>query len=192
MHATPTFSARESELRVKAFQERMTAMCPETGGTLIFSRLNIFYFTGSWINGVLWIPAQGAPVLLCRKGMDRARLESPLKNTASFVSFKELPGLVADFGDRLQGDIGAEMSGLPWSLANLLQSRLNEIRFTSADAALARTRAVKTEFELELMREAGRRHHQAKYRPHASGRGRASMKSPSVYGTCSLPWGIRA
>lgn len=136
----------------------LAAIAPTAGGLLVFSRLAIYYLTGSWANGVLWLPAEGAPVLLCRKGRERAVLESPLPTILSFRSFGDLAPLCEQAGSPLAPVCAAEQSGLAWNLAALLTARLPGVSFVPGDAALAMAQADKSEWELAKMRLCGARH----------------------------------
>ncbi|WP_291323786.1 Xaa-Pro peptidase family protein [Desulfonatronospira sp.] len=153
----------EMQSRVKAFKNNIIAGGLDCGAVMIFSRLNIYYFTGSFGNGLLWIPMQGEPVFLCRKGLQRFSLESPLERVVAFRSFGQLPDLLSDFGLSVPDRVGAEKMGLPWALAESLQKRLSGPLFASVDQALALTRMVKTPWEAEKMLLCGQRHHQALY-----------------------------
>ncbi|KHK04234.1 M24 family metallopeptidase [Desulfovibrio sp. TomC] len=150
----------ESEMRSR--QESVRALlaktAPEAGGLLVFSRLALYYLTGSWANGILWLPLTGEPVLLCRKGRERAALESPLPTIVGFRSFSDIVPLCREAGSALTPTCAAEQAGLPWNLASLLTSRLPDTVFTSGDAALAMAQAYKSEWELAKMRLCGARH----------------------------------
>ncbi len=134
---------------------------PKAKGLLIFSRLNIYYLTGTFSGSALWLPLEHEPVLLVRRALERAKAESPLQNIASFRSYKELPNIVADFSSPLCENIAAEMGALPWDLAEKLQKTLASHIFVPADPILQRVRARKSPWELTKMRLAGQRHHQA-------------------------------
>ena len=51
------------------------------------------------------------------------------------------------------------MAGLTWQLGNLLSSKLNNHTIVSGDQAVALAKMVKSEFELEIMRRCGEKHH---------------------------------
>ncbi|MHC1710642.1 MAG: M24 family metallopeptidase [Solidesulfovibrio sp.] len=92
----------------------------------------------------------GAPVLLCRKGRQRADLESPLADHRAVSLLWRHPPLCANRpAARLLRVCAAEQAGLPWNLANLLTARLPGISFVSGDAALAMAQAKKSEWELD-------------------------------------------
>jgi Xaa-Pro aminopeptidase len=152
----------EHEMRARqaAVRRLLAATAPEAGGLLVFSRLAIYYLTGSWANGLLWLPLAGEAVLLCRKGRERAVLESPLPQEAilGFRSFGDIAPLCDKAGSPLSPVCAAEQAGLPWNLAQLLTSRLPGTTFVSGDAALAMGQASKSEWELAKMRLCGARH----------------------------------
>ncbi len=131
------------------------------GGVLIFSRINIYYFTGTMGQGCLWIPLEGEPVMGLRKGLERARLESPLKNMVSYKSFKELPTLFAGQGVPLPKSIAVEKNWLTWSLSESLLTALQGMELSAADRILDNCRSVKTEWELTKLRICGQRFYEA-------------------------------
>jgi len=132
---------------------------PEAGGLMLFSRLTIYYLTGTLANGVLWLPMEGEPFLLVRKGLERCRLESPKTRTSPFRSYSDIAGLCEKAGSPLSPVIAAEMSALPWSLGLTLQARLPGVRFVSGEQIALKARTVKSAWELAKMRVCGERHH---------------------------------
>ncbi|TFH43626.1 MAG: aminopeptidase P family protein, partial [ANME-2 cluster archaeon] len=60
--------AQELSLRRERCKNLLHQYIPHVQGLLVFSRLNIYYFTGSFANGVFWLPLSGEPVLFCRRG----------------------------------------------------------------------------------------------------------------------------
>lgn len=131
---------------------------PDAAGLMAFSKVNIYYLSGTLVSGVFWLPREGEPVLLVRRGLERARLESSLENLGAFRSFGDVPGLLADFGNPLGGQAACEMDGLPWSLGARLARYFKGVELVPGDAVLLGSRAVKTEWELDKMRRAGELH----------------------------------
>lgn len=144
--------------RWKRCRELLGQLVPEAGGLLVFSRLNIYYLSGSFANGMLWLPREGQPVLLCRRGLERARLESPLTAIRPFRSYAEVPEILQEADSPLSPEIAAEMNGLSWALSRSLIKHLAEYPFAAGDRVLVLARAVKSEHELAILREAGARH----------------------------------
>ncbi|MCI5209515.1 MAG: aminopeptidase P family protein [Candidatus Electrothrix sp. ATG2] len=152
---TPT---EEIHSRWKRYRELINLYTPEAEGAFIFSRLNIFYFTGSFANGVFWLPVQGEPILFCRRGAERAERETPLNNIVPFGSYRDIEQAFHNLRGNLPTQVATEMNGLPWSLANSLIKYLPKVKFLPADKLIALTRSKKTGWELQLLREAGKRH----------------------------------
>lgn len=124
----------------------------------VFSRLNIYYFSGSFANGVFWLPLEGDPVLFCRRGIERARMESPLSQIHTFNSYRDIETIMNGLGANLPEQIAAEMNGLPWTLAKSLTKHLPGQAFLPGDRILGMCRARKSEWEIAILREAGSRH----------------------------------
>ncbi|HDQ40436.1 MAG TPA: aminopeptidase P family protein [Desulfonatronum sp.] len=148
----------ELELRWERCRSLLRVLAPEAGGLLVFSRLNSYYLSGTWPNGLFWLPLAGEPVLFSRRGLERARLESSCKTILAYRSFRDLSGLAREAGVPLSSTIAAEMSGLSWSLSQGLTRNLDGHAFISGDMVLHRTRCVKTPWELAKLRLAGQRH----------------------------------
>ncbi len=153
----------EMQSRLDRFRSNIRESGIDCGAVMIFSRLNIYYFTGSWGNGTLWIPIDGQPVFLCRKGEDRFDLESPLEQVAGFRSYKDLPGILSEFGLKIPDRIGVEKAGINWALSDSLQKRVQVVEFTGVDQAIAKTRMVKSPWEADKMIVCGQRHNEALY-----------------------------
>ena len=131
---------------------------PQAQGILIFSRLNIYYFTGSFANGVFWLPLHGEPVLFCRRGVERSKIESPLNHICSFTSYGDIESILDGLGFSLPEQVAAEMNGLSWALSNSLTKHLSSHQFIPADKIIGMSRAKKSDWELTILREAGSKH----------------------------------
>ncbi|GAB6060541.1 M24 family metallopeptidase [Desulfonatronum parangueonense] len=156
--ALECIAKEELSLRWERCRGLMRTALPSAGGLLVFSRMNVYYFTGTWANGVFWLPLEGPPVLLIRKGIERVRLESSVEQVFSYRSFRELPGLINDAGSELSAVAAVEMSGLSWALGQGLARHLEPHELVAGDTIIHKTRAVKTPWELAKMRLIGARH----------------------------------
>jgi Xaa-Pro aminopeptidase len=148
----------ELERRHERARAALRAVAPEAGGLLVFSRLNIFYLAGTYGAGLFWLPLDGPPVLLCRRAIERARLESSVATILPFRSFRDVPGLLAEAGAPLPAVVAAEMAGITWALGRALPEHLAPAAFVPGDRALAIARSVKSPWELEILRAAGADH----------------------------------
>ena len=142
--------------RHRRCRDALAAVAPAAGGLLAFSPRNIYYLTGTLATGVIWLPREGEPVLLCRRGLERARLESPLGQVLPVRSFRELPGILAGAGSPLSATAAAETGGLSWALGEIVRAHLAGSALVPGDRALAAAREVKSPWELERLRRGGR------------------------------------
>ncbi len=148
----------ELKSRWQRCQSMLQEYIPEAEGLLIFSRLNIYYFTGTMGNGLFWLPVEGQPMLLCRRGLERAKLETPLEHIFPFRSYGDILQILEDLGFSIPSTIAAEMNGLSWALGQSLTKHLSKLHFLAGDRIIAMGRAKKSEWELEKMRFAGSKH----------------------------------
>src|SRR6185369_2114777 len=73
----------------------------ESDSLIVLQNVDQFYLTGTLQNGVLWFPREGEPLFAVRKSVERARVESSLKNIVSLKSFSELVSLIPNLGATL-------------------------------------------------------------------------------------------
>ncbi len=149
---------QELRLRWDRCRNILKKYLPQAAGIMLFSRLNIYYFSGTFGNGVLWLPLEGTPVLLCRRGYERAKLESPLETIIPFYSYKDIEGSLRNAGSPLPKTFAVEMNGLSWALGNSFSKYISGYDYVPGDKILSMTRGVKTDWELERLREAGVKH----------------------------------
>lgn len=141
----------ETGSRVRRLQAELSGR--QLDGALIVSPIDIYYFSGTRQNGVLWIPAGGAPLLLVRKSLARAREEASSGEVRPFPSGKEFPGLLP---------AGARRIGMTFDVVPVQQhqyyARLLPGRELVDISAINRAiRSVKSAWELERMADAGAR-----------------------------------
>ncbi len=151
----------ELERRWSACRALLAEHLPEADGMAVFSGPNMYWLTGTWTAGVFWLPVGGEPVLLVRRGLERARLESAVQRLGTFRSYSDVAGACRELGSPLGAAVAVDKTGLSWSLGEMLASRLDGVRLVPGEGVMARARAVKTGFELAAMRECGARHHRA-------------------------------
>ncbi len=137
---------------------------PQSSGLLFFSRLAIYYLSGTLADGIFWLPIDGEPLLLLRRGKERAKLESPLKKIQTLdlnFSWKDLEGICFKYESPLNSIFCVEMSTIPWNMANDFRNALKGYEFLSADDILLQARSRKSEWELVKMRKSGELHNKA-------------------------------
>jgi Xaa-Pro dipeptidase len=139
----------EAMQRVITMQAQLQAKGVD--GALFIFPIDVFYFSGTRQNSTLWIPAVGEPVLMVRKSLSRARVESVLTDIRLFPSSKEFPAL---FGEQVQ-KIGFTFDVAPVQQLNYYTKLLPGREFVDISAANREIRSVKSEYELEQLRISG-------------------------------------
>ena len=147
---------KELQSRHARCRDLLARHIPSAGGLLITGTPNLYYMTGTAANGLAWLPLEGEMVLAVRKGLDRARLESPLTTIVPFRSYKELPRIFAAAGCPLPRVLAVDQAGVSWEQGRLLHERLTEQTLLPGDAVIAKARSIKSVWELNKMRESCR------------------------------------
>ncbi len=136
---------------------RLQAQLPEAGIglALIRQQADLFYYTGTVVEGFLAVPVDGAPLLLVRRPQERlAAMETPWE-LAFFADFREVPPLLSQARSVWPGALGLELDVIPAALYLRLRHQLfsgREVRDLSP--LIRRQRMVKSAYELNQIRQA--------------------------------------
>lgn len=149
MRITP---AEELKNRAEKLQKEMAIHSLE--GILMLHNADLFYFTGAIQQGALYVPVVGDPLYLVRKDHGRARMESGLKNVVPFKSPRDIPGVFADFGFAMPKAIGMELDVVPVAVMNRFRQGLGECSVSDATPLIRNVRAVKSDYEINIMKDA--------------------------------------
>lgn len=149
MNLTPK---SEIESRIAALQEKLGE--GEMDGTIILLNSDLFYFTGTVQTSYLFIPALGAPILMVKKSLSRGKAESPLENIVPIKSPKQIPEILASFNFTGLKSIGLELDVLPFNLYLTYKKIFPQAEFRDISPAIKEIRAVKSPYEIQLMRNA--------------------------------------
>jgi len=147
--------AGEIESRISRLQQILQR--DDLDGAVILDSVNMFYYGGTMQHGVLFIPASGPPVFFIRRSFERAKKETPLKNLVQLKSFRGIGGKLQDVGSKLNR-VGIDETSLPVSMFRKLSAAFSGTVFEDISLSLSRIRSVKSDYEIGLVREAGRRH----------------------------------
>src|SRR5574341_616833 len=144
--------AREISQRVSRLQHRLQE--GPVDGALILDPLNMYYYTGTMQQGVFFVPRSGEPVFLVRRSYERAQRETPLKRVLPLKGFSQLQATLADLGLQTK-NLGVAETTLPVSVFKTLAKAFPGGTFTDISALLVMIRAVKSDYEVGLIRKAG-------------------------------------
>jgi Xaa-Pro dipeptidase len=143
----------EIESRIAKLRSRMNEEGVEA--LLVAQKMDYFYLSGTSQDALLYLPLQGEALLLVKRELERARAESPLRVVTDLKSIRRLPSLIQEHTGKLPEVLGVEMDVLPAKDYFRFASLFPEARFADTSEMIRRLRAVKSPFEIALMRKAG-------------------------------------
>jgi Xaa-Pro aminopeptidase len=144
----------ELDNRMKRFKTVMDNMNPEWKMAVIFSKINLYYFTGTMQEGIIIINHDDESIFWVRRSYERALDESLFRVIKPMNSFHD----AAESQNQLPDTIYLETEVIPLALYHRFHKYFPFKNFKPVDNVIAKVRAVKSEYELSLMREAGKIH----------------------------------
>lgn len=148
----------KSELknRMSNFRKHMDSIYPEWEIAILFTNISLYYFTGTMQNGMLVIQKDGDEILWVYRSYERAVDESQFDNIKNMKSYRE----AAQYYGTLPNEVYIEMDHIPIGFFNRIKSYFSFEKALSLENVLSEVRAVKSEYELELIYKAGDIHRQ--------------------------------
>ncbi len=137
----------ESQQRIVRLQEKLRHQGAQAA--LLILPIDVYYFAGTRQNAVLWIPADGLPMLLVRKSLSRAREESPIADIRPFPSSKEFASVFSEE----YASVGMTFDAVPIQQHSYYTRALPGRSFVDISMIVRDIRSVKSPFELELLRK---------------------------------------
>ena len=123
---------------------------------LVVQKMDFYYLSGTTQEGLLFLPLKGNPLLMIKRELERAKAESPIKEVVALKSLRDIPSLIQTYWNRLPHNLGLEFDVLPVNDYLKLQEFFLGIKFMDASSVLRETRKIKSLFEIDLMRVAGK------------------------------------
>ena len=78
---------RLARIRTRMEKEHLEAL-------LVVGKMNSYYLSGTTQDGIIFIPLEGRPLLMIKRELERAKVESPMKEIVALKSSREIPLLV--------------------------------------------------------------------------------------------------
>ena len=144
---------RELEGRLNKLKVGMDREVME--GLLVVEKMDRYYLSGTTQDGYLFVPLEGRPILMIKRELERARVESPLKDVVPIKSMRELPALIQGHRGRLPRTLGLELDVLPVREYFRYQDIFSGAKLVDASDLIRDARKIKSPFEIDLMRVAG-------------------------------------
>jgi Xaa-Pro dipeptidase len=147
----------ELENRMSRFRKRMDASNPDWEMAVFFSKINLYYFTGTMQDGMLIVPRNEEATFWVRRSYERALEESVFSSIEPMNSFRDAAGSVSKVS-KLPDAVYLETETVPLALYQRFHKYFPFKDVKPVDPQIAAVRAVKSEYELSLLRESGRIH----------------------------------
>ena len=144
--------ADEIERRIAAFQAGLRR--DGLDAALVVQSADLVYLSGTAQNCHLVVPAEGEPLLLVRRDLERARAESALPRIEPFTSLRGLPAALASLGLAERLRLGLELDVLPAASYLRYGELLPGADLADCMPALWSARSRKSEWELTRIRAA--------------------------------------
>ena len=146
--------ADELSARLDRLRHAMTQRDPAWSMMILDNKIDLYYFTGTMQEGAL-VLTPGQAVLFMRRSYDCARQESLFEDIRPLGSFRG----IAEAFPNIPETVYVATRTMTLQKLTMLNKYLP---FTpkSADDVLAQLRSVKSEYELDCMRQSGRLHQQ--------------------------------
>ncbi len=153
MYDTDTHTPRsEIDQRIEKLRNRLEEN--NIGAALLVQRADLLYFAGSVQEAHLYIPVDEEPIFMVFKSLDRAMAESSLSRIVPLASPKAVPELLDQCGYNVPPVIGMELDVLPANLFFSYQKVFEEKSLVDVSHLIRLVRAIKSPYEIDLMRRA--------------------------------------
>jgi len=153
MNDAPVFKSDILKARTQRLQEKMWVQ--GIAGALIRQNADLYYFSGTMQEAYLFVPLSGAPLLMVRRNLARARTESSLENVIPLGGVREITKTIAGHGYDIPGLLGLEMDVIPAKLYLYLRDDVFPgVEIRDIAHAIREVRMLKSPLEIEWLRQA--------------------------------------
>lgn len=137
------------EIRLHA--GKVQELMEEGTALLIAGNVNVFYLTGRFFRGYVWLPKEGLPVYF----VVRPQVFASCSNVVNVRKPELIPGELERMGVHIPKKIGIEEDILSYSEAKRLMNIFPDAHFFNGTPYLRSARMVKTPYEIEQMKADG-------------------------------------
>jgi len=144
--------ASELQARIKKLQTVLGEK--DIDAVLIAQRVDLLYYSGTFQQACLYIPAEADPILMVNRNTERAGAESNLATIVHLDSPKQIPEIIKARGYAMPKKLGLELDVLPTNMFLNYQRIFNGCEIMDIAYPIRLLRAVKSSYELGIMRRA--------------------------------------
>ncbi|MFO7783940.1 MAG: M24 family metallopeptidase [Thermodesulfobacteriota bacterium] len=154
MHESHRPPPGEIQRRICGLQREMVSR--GIHGVLITQRIDLLYFSGCAQNAYLYVPQKDGPILLVRKHLPRAALDSPLPLLTSLDSIRDIPRLVVEHGHPIPRVLGTAWDALPVREFNFFRGLFRSHAHVDVTDMVLGLRSIKSPWEIERISHSSR------------------------------------
>lgn len=141
--------------RYKKFTTYMDMINEAWRYIFIFNPVNIYYFTGSMQDGILFIQKDEEPVYFVKRSVERAEIETRYCTTKPY---KELTDIKNELSLNTFFPAFIDKNFVTIGMLEYFNSFFEFGKVHSCDKAIEMCRSVKSKYELDILKEAGKVH----------------------------------
>jgi len=143
---------------IKARLDRVQQDLREYGldGGMFVQKMDVYYLSATDQAAHLWVPAEGMPLLMVRKSVERAEKDAAMDNIVQLQGFSSLPHLIEKNDGFLPKRIGLEMDVLPVNQYRIYRGLFPEAEMTDISAIIRSLRMVKSHYEISCVTKAAK------------------------------------
>lgn len=149
MFLIPTDLTKEINIRIDKTRNSMKK--EGVKALLIASNTNIYYLSGRFFRGYIYLPLEGKPLWFVVK----PQVFSASENTYLIRKPEEIPSILQNLGYPDSENIGLEENDLTYSDIIRLKNLFPDAQMKNSSILLKKTRMVKTDWEIEEMKKDG-------------------------------------
>ncbi|MDD1701520.1 MAG: Xaa-Pro peptidase family protein [Methanoregula sp.] len=146
--------ASELTARMTRFRDRMDRDNPDWEVAAITGKINLYYFTGTIQDGLLYIPQNGDAIFWVRKSYERAGEESEFPNIRRMSSYRDAAAVTG----QIKKPVYLELDSVSLAQYGRIQKHFAFSGVQPLDAQVSAVRSVKSPYEFSLMERAGKIH----------------------------------
>lgn len=148
-----SYKTPENELsrRMQVFRQLMDQQNPEWQMAIIFSKINLFYFTGTFSEGMLIVEREKEATFWVRRSYERAVSESEFRHIKPMNSYRDA---AIDY-PVVPETVYLEVEFVPLAMLNRVQKYFPFKTYKALDFQISMARAVKSNWELAFLEKAG-------------------------------------
>lgn len=143
----------EIEARMKRLKHDMIAQGMDA--VLVVQKMDYFYLSGTAQDALLLIPCEGPSLLMVKRELGRARLESPIESIVGLKTIRDLPAILHEHLGWMPKTLGIEMDVLPAKDYLRYRDLFKGTHLADSSKLITGIRKIKSAFEIDLMKKAG-------------------------------------